>query len=152
MIKKALIILSILLFSCTNVYGEEYVSIEIFDINKNNVVKRSESSPKIEKEIEKYLQNIKGIYEKFNPIPDKGYMVKIPLDTPIMIQNKWINSFIDEVIIIFPENETPYLMVLDNEERTLFLSFDGDTDILLKYLNFTPESSVNLFNFKLKST
>lgn len=136
MIKKALIIFSILLFSCINVYGKQYKSIEIFDINKNNVIKNIESSSEIEKQVKNYLQNIKGIYGKFNPIPDKGYMIKIPLDTPIAIQNTWISSFIDEVIMIFPENEPPYLMVLDNEERSIFLSFNGDTNTLLKISKF----------------
>ncbi|KAJ49721.1 hypothetical protein BD780_001566 [Clostridium tetanomorphum] len=152
MIKKALIIFSILLFSCINVYGKQYKSIEIFDINKNNVIKNIESSSEIEKQVKNYLQNIKGIYGKFNPIPDKGYMIKIPLDTPIAIQNTWISSFIDEVIMIFPENEPPYLMVLDNEERSIFLSFNGDTNTLLKYLNFNAKNSITLSDFKLKST
>lgn len=152
MIKKVFMILSILLFPCVNVYAKEYKSIEIFYINTSSIVKKIESSPKIEKEIESYLQNIKGIYGKFNPIPKKGYMVKIPLDTPIMVQNQWINSFIDEVIIIFPENESPYLIVFDNKERIIFFTFDGDTNVLCKYLKFNPESSMNLFNIKLIST
>lgn len=141
MIKKGIIILFIVLFSSIKVSALENVNIELFDINKGCVVNRIESNSTIQKEVESYLKNITGIFSKLNPVPDKGYMLKIPLDTPVMIQNQWLNTFVDEVIIIFPEQEKPYLMVFDNKDRTLFFYFKGDINVLLKNINFDNKTS-----------
>ena len=75
---------------------------------------------------------------KFNPIPDKGYVINIPFETPVKVKNQWLNAFVDEVFIIFPEQEKPYLMVSDNKIELSFLSFEGNIDLLLKNINFHP--------------
>lgn len=114
-------------------------SIEIFDINESRMVKVTQSNARIQKEVESYLNGITGPYLKFRPIPDKGFMVRIPLEPGIEVQNQWLAGPVDEVIIIFPEEAKPYLLVFDAENKPLFFIFEGKTEALLKQLNYHPK-------------
>ncbi|MBU5593124.1 hypothetical protein KQI89_15350 [Clostridium sp. MSJ-4] len=138
--KIAIVLFSLLLFSM-KVSAAESIHVEIFHINQESVVKRTPLTSKIQREAENYIKGITGVYAKFNPIPNSGYMIKIPFETPAMIKNQWINAFVDEIIVIFPEQEDPYLLVFDNKDRTIFLSFKGNTDLLLKHLKFKLNTS-----------
>jgi len=59
--------------------------------------------------------------------------VKIPLTPSLRLENKWVNTLIDEVIIIIPENEKPYLLIFDDEKR--YFTFKIEIDKLLKTLD-----------------
>ena len=136
MLKKTAIILIILFFTSINVYGSGIRDIEIFDITKGKVIKVTDSKPKIQKIAIGYLHEISGVYGKFNPIPDNGYAIRIPLESSVKVESKWLNVTVDEVIIIFPEGEPPFLMLTDNENRLFCFNFKGDTKKLLKSLAF----------------
>lgn len=136
MMKRILPIFLIIIFAATSVFAKGLENIEIFDINQGKVVKTAESSPAIQKEVKSYLEGITGIYGKINPIPDKGYMIKIPLEPSMRFKSQWLNSLVEEVIILFPEDQSPYLLVFDNENRALFFTFEGRTDKLLKNLHY----------------
>lgn len=132
--KKTIIFLIILLCIFTNVYAKEYEQIEIFDVERECVVKTITSNSIIEKECLKYLKGITGVYGKANPIPKTGYMVKVQLE-PTPVQNDIINAFVEQIIIVFPGNEKPYLMLLDSRDTLVFLTFEGNTKVILKNLN-----------------
>jgi len=117
-----------------NVYAEDITNIEIFNITQGKVIKVLPSDSKFEKIATDYLKGIKGIYGKFNPIPNKGYAIRIPLESPVKIDEKWFDALINEVIIMFPDGEPPFLVVTDNESRLVCLGFQGNTDKLLKKL------------------
>ncbi|MEW9094059.1 MAG: hypothetical protein AB2417_03155 [Clostridiaceae bacterium] len=140
MFKKVIILLITFILISSSVSAKTNIDIEIFDISREKVIMKVPSNPTIQKEVETYLEGIKSIYSKFNPIPDKGYMVKIPLEDPVMVQNQLLNTFIDVVIIIFPQEEEPYLMVFDDKDRMIFFTFQGNTDVLIKNLNFNPST------------
>lgn len=129
----------------SNIRVQENLNIEIFDISKGSVIKKIHSNQILQSEVEKYLKGITGLYVKVKAIPDKGYIIKIPLEPSVKVQNQWLIDYdinsVDEVFIIFPEQETPYLLVLDNKDRPLFYTFEGNTNELLKNLNFQPETS-----------
>jgi len=136
-IKGMAIILMILLIFSINVYAEGNRNIEIFDINQGKVVKVLESNYVVQGEVINYLQGINGIVGKVDPIPNKGYAIRIPLVPSQEMQGRWINGRINEVIIVFPEEETtPFLMVFENENRLLCFTFAGNTEALLKDLDF----------------
>jgi hypothetical protein len=140
LIKKTVIILVILLLSSTKVSAALYSNIEIFDINKGCVIKSMLSNQVIQKEVVSYIKGITSIYGKFKPIPKNGFMIKIYLNPSILVENKIINGVIDEVIIIFPQKEKPFLMVFDDTSKPFFYRFDIKTDNLLKMLNFDSNS------------
>ena len=117
-----------------------YKSIEIFDVNKGAVIKKVQTNPSVQKEVEAYLKGITGMYVKVKAFPEKGYIIRVPLEPSLEIENHWLNDYgikaVDEVFILFPVNAKPYLLVLNEKKRPLFYNFEGNTDVLLESLNF----------------
>jgi hypothetical protein len=70
------------------------------------------------------------------PLPSKGYIVKIPINPPLMVQNQFINAPVDNIFIIFTETEPPILLLLDEKGKPFVYNFSAKTDTLKKYLNF----------------
>jgi len=115
-------------------------NIEIFDISKGEVIVEVKPRPSVREEAIKYLKGINGIYTKVNAFPDKGYIIRIPLSPPVAVQNQWLNSFniksVDGLFVLFPEDEKPYILVLDEASRPFFYTFDIPTNKLLEDLDF----------------
>lgn len=126
----------------TDVQLHAHKNIEIFDVEKGEVIKQMESNPVIREEAKKYLKAISGMYVKVKALPDRGYIIRLHLEPPSEVQNQWLNDYninsVDEVFIIFPDQEKPYLLVMDDKKRPLFYNFSSNTDILLKELDFHP--------------
>lgn len=118
------------------VSAQSITEIEIFDIENNNIT-TIPSNPKIQLETKKIINEIDNIVSKFNPIPDKGYLVRIPLTPSFQLENKWVNTVIDEVIIIIPEDEKPYLLIIDYENKPHFFTSKTEMHTLLKTLDFS---------------
>ena len=137
MIRRILFSTISILFLCNLllVSAESIKNIELLDIEKNKIV-TIQAKPNIQLEAEKIIKGINDVVKKINPIPNKGYMVKISLTPPLRLESKWVNALIDEVIIIIPENEKPYLLLFDDENKPYFFTFTTDIDSLLKTLNF----------------
>jgi hypothetical protein len=83
-----------------------------------------------------WINNINGIYGKVSPIKDDGYAIRIPLKNPINVQSKWLKALINEVYIIIPENEPPFFMIFENENRLICFPFTNDISELSKVLEF----------------
>lgn len=115
--------------------AQEDNDVEIFDIDKGEVIKKVRSSSFIQGEAEKYILGITNIYTRVKAFPDRGRIVKIPLNPPLKVNTKWLERVVDKVFIIFPENAEPYLLILDEKERPLFYTFDVNTKALIDYLN-----------------
>ncbi|WP_342578442.1 hypothetical protein [Psychrobacillus sp. FSL K6-2843] len=122
------------LFNLLIVSAQSNTEIELLDIEKNKMI-TIQTNPKIQLETKKIIKEIDNIVKKFNPIPDKGYIVKIPLSPSLRLENKWVNTLIDEVIIIIPENEKPYLLIFDDEKKPHFFTIKPEMDTLLKTLD-----------------
>lgn len=118
--------------------GTPQAQVEIYDVAKRKVIHSKPISFITQKEAAKYIKGIDDIYVKVNPIPKAGQMIKIPLEPPIAVKNEWMDSLVDEVIVIFPKGEKPYLMMFDDENQYHFLQFKGSADDLLKYLGIHP--------------
>lgn len=109
---------------------------EIFDIEKNEVINVATINMEIHEETEKMLNSIDGLVRTFKPIPEKGYMIKIPIEPPHTIENQWLNDLIDELIIIIPEQGEPTLLVYDNENKMYFFTFARPlSQLFLKYVS-----------------
>ncbi|MDW2879698.1 MULTISPECIES: hypothetical protein [Bacillaceae] len=138
--KKSILILitCFTLFSCSPVQAETVAEgnniVKIFDIEKNQVINTIPSNPNVQIEIQAIIKGIDGVVKKFNPIPTKGYMIKIPLEQPYLLENKWINAYIDEVIIIIPIGDDPYLVTYDDENNPQFFTINTKINELLQIL------------------
>lgn len=126
-----------------------YENIEIFDIGKESVVKIVKVNDDAINEAKKCLNGITGIFVKVKAFPDKGYIVKVPFEPKIKVENPWLNDYginsVDKIFIIFPDEEKPYLLVLDDRERPFFFTIDCNTDKLLESLNFVIDDPQDTF-------
>lgn len=136
MMQKVLSSMVIFQLLSTIAFAQTNKQIEIFDISKDKVIHKVQPNPDTHQEVKSILDGITGVYVKFNPIPNKGIMIRIPLDPSIVVKNQWFNDLVDEVTLIFPEQEDPYLLVFTDENSPLFFTFKGDTAKLLKLIHF----------------
>lgn len=136
MIKKLILFIIIVFLIPINAKAEEFRYIEIFSIDEGKVVKLIQSNSEIESLVYNYLNAIDGVYSKFDPIPKEGYAIKLPLDPSLKVQSKWINCFVDRVIIMLPTNDNPFLMIFENDNKLVCFTFKGEISSLLKILNF----------------
>ena len=77
------------------------------------------------KEAVQYAKAITGPFKNLNVVPKDGYMIKIPLSKPVSITNQWLHTTIDEVLILLPLNEKPYIMLYDDENNPHFYYVKG---------------------------
>ena len=61
-------------------------------------------------------------------------MIKIPLSKPVSITNQWLHTTIDEVLILLPLKENPYIMLYDDENNPHFYYVKGKPGLLLKQM------------------
>lgn len=112
---------------------EEDQMIEIFDIEKNNVILRVQMNQTVQHDVDGLMGSIDGVVKQINPIPSHGFIVKIPLERNIMVDNEWLHDLVDEVMIFYSEKDEPYLLVFDQENSSYFFTFKGNAvDLLLK--------------------
>lgn len=136
MFKKIVLsfIIYTLLYSSASAQANRQV--EIFDLTKEQVVKQTPSSTDIQQEAKLLLNSMTTVYNKLNPIPTKGFMVKIPFEPPFKVKHPLFENKVDEVILIFPAAEDPFLLVFTSEQKTRFFHFSADTEPLLKKIKF----------------
>jgi hypothetical protein len=140
--KISVIFIALFLFSfLVNANAEDFKYIEIFSIDKEKVVKVVQSNPEIQKLIQKYIQGMEGICVKFDPIPSSGHAVKIPLDPPITIKNKSLDTVADVVIIMIPKDEKPFLMIFEDQDKLVCYTFRGNINMLWKVLDYNVSES-----------
>jgi hypothetical protein len=117
------------------VYGSDFGYVEIFDINSGKVINMLQSNNNIQNVAIDYLNKINGIYPKFDPIPISGYGIKIPFDPKIKVENKWVSADINQLIIMLPEDGSPYfLAIFESETKLVCFTFDGASSTLLDEL------------------
>lgn len=110
-------------------------TIEIFDIGNGSIIKKALSDEFVQMESQKCLESITNIYPKYNPIPDNGIIIKIPLNPSVEIKNAWIEDKVDELNIIYSKQDKPILMIFEHNKTPVFFEFQFDTIGLLKKLN-----------------
>ncbi|WP_139903583.1 hypothetical protein [Clostridium thermarum] len=144
MIKKVWISLLILwAFNGKVATAASFGVIEIFDINNETVEKIIPVDYEVQKLTENYIYGISGLYPKFNPIPDSGFAVKVPLAPAVRAEVTGKKMNIDQVIIMFPENEKPFLLIFEEDDKLSCFNFKGDKEFLLESLEYEPKVRVD---------
>ncbi|MBY0123004.1 hypothetical protein [Bacillus sp. S/N-304-OC-R1] len=126
MIRKinSILLVGLLVFSAPIHAQKGNDKIEVFHIEEGKVINEAALSSDIQDEAEKYLANISDVYKKINPFPKKGFIVKIPLQPSILVKNQWIYTLADELTIIFPVEEEPFIMIYDDEHQVYFFTIE----------------------------
>ena len=135
--RKLVLILPFLfiLLNLISVNAKAFRNIEIFDPKQDKVVKAMQSNPQIQHMITSWITNIEGLY-KNDPATDDGYAIRIPLDPTVKVNCKSLSAFVSEVYIIIPENDPPFYLIFEDENKLLSFPFNGDIDKLSKILDF----------------
>jgi len=119
-------------------------NIEVFDITKGGVIARKPSTMEMQNEVINYVKSIKSLCTKIMPFPEKGYVIRVPIDPPVKVKQKQLNDAgiktLDCVFIILNDKEDPILLVLDKQERPYFYTFDASIQPLLDYMKLSPGS------------
>jgi len=132
----AIIFLFIFILNSKVVFGEEIKYVEIFDPKQDKVVKLVRLNEDIHNMVTAWIKDVDGIYGKSNPITNDGYAIRVPLDPEVRIQNKFINELVNNVYIIIPENDAPFFIIFDDENKLLCYPFKGNINELSKILDF----------------
>lgn len=115
------------------------LNVELFDIGKGCVIKMIPVDDAVLAESKKIIRGITGYYLKANAIPEKGNIIKIPFEPDLNVRNKWLNNCgikaIDKMYIVYPEESTPYVLILDKKGRPYLYNFDYDANRLLNKVN-----------------
>ncbi len=77
------------------------------------------------------------------PFPEKGYVIRIPFEKPIKVDQKLLNKSgikaVDSVFIIVSDKEAPIMLILDGQEKPYFYTFNASIQPLLDYVKLNPE-------------
>ncbi|MCX7773192.1 MAG: hypothetical protein N2376_08800 [Clostridia bacterium] len=118
-------------------------NIEVFDIAKGEVIRRTPLSLDLQNEVLTYVKSIKSLYTKAVPFPQKGYVIRVPFDPPVTVNLKPLAESgiktLDQVFIIVSDREAPIMLVLDSKLRPYFYTFSASIQPLLDYLKINPE-------------
>ncbi len=119
-----------------NAKGVNEQRVKVLDIEANSVVLEQTSTKQIDTEAIKAIKSIKRITVQVNPLPPKGYLIKIPLTTSVKVKNKWIEDFITEVMLVYNlEDQSQSRLILYNDENSpIFFDIDYDFTSLFQML------------------
>lgn len=118
-------------------------NIEVFDITKGAVISREPSTIEMQNEVINYVKSINSLCTKIMPFPEKGYVIRVPIDPPVKVKQKLLNDagikMLDCVFIILSDKEDPIILVLDKQERPYFYTFDASIQPLMEYVKLSHE-------------
>lgn len=128
--------------------AERSKNIEVFDITKGEIIISQPSNINIQNEVFNYLKTIKSLYTKVMPFPDKGYVIRVPFNESIRVDQKILNDSgiksVDSLYIILSDKEAPIILILDNQERPYFYTFNASIQPLLEYIKLNPEAEQSI--------
>jgi len=141
-LRKVIVFTHLILFTgimhLNHVHANGHQEIKILDIESNNIIHEKNSSAIIDHEVKKALKSIKNITVQANPLPQKGYLIKIPLTTSIHVKNKWLEEYITEVLFVYniEDNNQSRLILYNDENTPLFFDIQFDFTTLFNELKF----------------
>lgn len=119
--------------------------VEVFDIKEGKVILSEVSNLEIQNEVRNYLKTIKSLYTKVMPFPEKGYVIRIPFDKAIKVDQKLLNESgikaIESVFIIISDKEAPIMLLLDAQKKPYFYTFNASIQPLLEYVKLKPDEA-----------
>ncbi|WP_134701676.1 hypothetical protein [Ammoniphilus sp. YIM 78166] len=117
------------------VLAQETTDLEIYDIEKEQIVKRIPNTPEIQQDVTQYLKTIDRTIPPLGQVPKKGKMVRIPIQPPSQIENQWIKGTIYEVFFILLPDRDPFIIVYDEARKPYLLQSAYMPQHILKLVN-----------------
>ncbi|RXT06306.1 hypothetical protein [Ammoniphilus sp. CFH 90114] len=120
--KKIISLLFVLISLCIQPVWAEYMAdIEVFDIEKEQIVKRIANTTEIQEEMKKYLDSIDRTIPPLEELPKKGQMIRVPLHPGINVGNQWMKSMVYEVFFIVLPERDPFVILYDDARKAYLL-------------------------------
>jgi hypothetical protein len=131
----SILVTVLLLLVMQPVSAQQSVDLEVFDIEKEQIVKRIPNTPEIQQDITQYLKTISQSIPPLGQVPKKGKMVRIPLQPPFQIENQWMKGTIYEVFLILLPDRDPFVIVYDETKKPYLLQSAYVPQHILKLVN-----------------
>ncbi|WLC69830.1 hypothetical protein KTC96_18160 [Clostridium estertheticum] len=142
MSKKILIVMSLFIMllhsTVASAIGIKYV--QIFDPKQDKVVKVVQLNDEIHNMVVSSIKDVDSLYAKSKPLTDDGYAIRVPISPAVMLQGKCLNALVDNVYIIIPQNDAPFFMIFEDDNKLLCFPFKGNVTALSKILDFKLKS------------
>ncbi|MBP1931231.1 hypothetical protein [Ammoniphilus resinae] len=131
MLRTCIILLTLVFI--LQLFGQvaEASEIEVFDVSRGKVVKHIVNTPQVQQEIKNMVYTITGMVSDLKIEPNDGYLVKIPMEPPVMIKNQWMDLYAEELILFLSPTSEPKLLIFSDENRPYFVHFNYDISFLL---------------------
>ncbi|KEO83417.1 hypothetical protein [Tumebacillus flagellatus] len=104
----------------------------VFDVKKQEVVKKIDNTPALQAEAKNWLGTITGLSPRVHLGMDKGLVVKIPMDPPTRVENQWMNDEITEIDLILRPGEKPAMLLFSEDNQARVFEFSHDVDKFLR--------------------
>ncbi len=117
------------------VSAQQTTDLEVYDIEKEQIVKRIPNTPEIQQDITQYLKTINQAVPPLGQVPKKGKMVRIPLQPPAPIENQWIKGTLYEVFLILLPDRDPFIIVYDESRKPYLLQSSYVPQHIVKLVN-----------------
>ncbi|MBL0385359.1 hypothetical protein JJB07_01755 [Tumebacillus sp. ITR2] len=104
----------------------------VYDVKKQEVVKKIDNTPALQQEAKKWLDTVTGLSPRVNLGTDKGLIVKIPMDPPTRADNQWMNAQITEINLILRPGEKPAMLLFTEENLPKVFEFTHDVGKFLR--------------------
>jgi hypothetical protein len=114
------------------VQAAEPKDVQVFDIAQGKIMKRVKNSPEIREEVENSLQSIHELVVKFRVEPKDGVVLRIPMEPSVKVDNQWFHDSVNEVFIIVPRSEKPFMLLFTADKKSIILKFKHPVQQLLK--------------------
>lgn len=114
--------------------AENIADVEVFDIEKEQVVKRFANTSEIQDEMKKYVETIDRSIPPLEAMPKKGKMVRIPLHPALQVENQWMKSVIFEVFFIVLPDREPFVILYDENRKPYLLQSKNVPSTLMKMI------------------
>lgn len=107
--------------------------VEVFDIQKGEVVKTIEHLASLQNEVGKWLSSIAGPVGSLHIEPANGIGIKIELAPPLKIDNQWLKGTVTEVVLFVSQTDTyyPTLLIFTKENHTVAFNIQYDLKVFL---------------------
>lgn len=139
-------VLASLLLVATRVSGSvqaalEPEKIQVYDVKKQEVVKKVENTDQLQAQAKKWLGSITGLSPRVNMGADSGLVVKIPMDPPTRVDNEWMTAKITEINLLLRPGDKPALLLFTDQNQPLIFEFSQDVTKFLKKVRISVNVS-----------
>ncbi|TMV46397.1 hypothetical protein FE783_25855 [Paenibacillus mesophilus] len=75
--------------------------VQLFDVSRGEVIRTAANSPVFRRMGETWIASIRGAWGGFRLDPTSGFVLKVPLDPPLNVNNGWYRGEVAELYVMW---------------------------------------------------